>query len=438
MTLGGLTIGGAILLSSNPEQNPIIVGALILGSAGLLVMKDLFGGDLDRAERKRFGRTLDALETRILNLQAQGVSLDQASSLCRNASDVGYKDPELGFSILAQAEEDIERTLALAEDITEIRQVCADTVEQASDIAPTAKKPQRSMDAGDRERDLGSLREAEMLYRRAKKLALNIIEHWAAAEEQIAESSKLISSLEGSQHQQLHELLLQAKEALAKEDCLLALEIAATIPDHVANLGEASEGAQEAYKEAVEVMEESEGLDLKLWNKRLEDAKQHLEQGEFSLARGVSDGIVREVRKEREAMGDVQRALRQKKTIQKRWEGHVDAEAWEERLKDVNAATKRKSWSHAAALLDRLTADLDALDVASGDANELLTYVQDEWTALRKKLEAAGIKAIDGERAACEKAVGNADVAFSEGRLEDTLNALGEADGLMEKLRRRI
>ena len=438
MTLGGLTIGGAILLSSNPEQNSIIVGGLILGSVGLLVMKDLFGGDLDRAERKRFGRTLDALETRILNLQAQGSSLDQASSLCRNASDVGYKDPELGFSILAQAEEDIERTLALAEDITEIRQVCADSVEQASDIAPTAKKPQRSMDAGDRERDLGSLREAEMLYRRAKKLALNIIEHWAAAEEQIAESSKLISSLEGSQHQQLHELLLQAKEALAKEDCLLALEIATTIPDHVANLGEASEGAQEAYKEAVEVMEESEGLDLKLWNKRLEDAKQHLEQGEFSLARGVSDGIVREVRKEREAMGDVQRALRQKKNIQKRWGGHVDAEAWEERLKDVNAAAKRKSWSHAAALLDRLTADLDALDVASGDANELLTYVQDEWTALRKKLEAAGIKAIDGERAACEKAVGDADAAFSEGRLEDTLNALGEADGLMEKLRRRV
>ena len=48
----------------------------------------------------------------------------------------------------------------------------------ASEIAPTAKKPQRSMDAGDRERDLGSLREAEMLYRRAKKLGLNIIEHW--------------------------------------------------------------------------------------------------------------------------------------------------------------------------------------------------------------------------------------------------------------------
>ena len=438
MTLGGLPIGGAILLSSNPESNPLIVGSLILSVSGLLVVQDLFGGDLDRAERKRFGRTLDALEVRILNLQAQGVSLDQASSLCRNASDVGYKDPELGFSILAQAEEDIERTLALADDITEIRQVCADTVEQASEIAPTAKKPLRSMNAGDRERDLGSLREAEMLYRRAKKLALNIIQHWAAAEHQIAESSQLISTLEGSQHQQLHDLLLQAKEALAKEDCVLALEIATTIPDHVANLGEASEGAEEAYIEAVQVMEESEGLDLKLWDKRLESAKEHLDQGEFSLARGVSDGIIREVRKEREAMGDVQRALRQKKNIQKRWEGHIDADAWEERLKDVAAASKRKSWSHAAALLDRLTSDLDALDTASGDANELLTYVQDEWSKLRKKLEAAGIKAIDGERAACEKAVGNADSAYKEGRLEDTLTALGEADGLMEKLRSRV
>ncbi|GIS43991.1 MAG: hypothetical protein Ct9H90mP16_10610 [Candidatus Poseidoniales archaeon] len=37
-----------------------------------------------------------------------------------------------------------------------------------------------------------------------------------------------------------------------------------------------------------------------------------------------------------------------------------------------------------------------------------------------KEIGSAGIKAIDGERAACEKAVGNADVAFSEGGLEDT------------------
>ena len=426
------------MLSSQFDQTTFTFACIILGLGVTSVGKDLLGGDLDRAERKRFGKTLDALEMRILNLQANGVSLDQASSLCRNASEVGYKDPEHGFSILEEAEEDIERTLALAEDISEIRDVCAATVEQAAEVASTAKKPQRSMDAGDRERDLGSLREAEMLYRRAKKLALNIIEHWQAAEDQIAASSKLIATLEGSQHQQLHELLIQAKEALAKEDCVLALEIAETIPDHVANLGEASEGAQEAYDEAVQIMEESEGLDLKLWNERLENAKPHLDAGEFSLARGVSDGIIREVRKEREAMGDVQRALRQKKVIKKRWKGRADADEWEERLKDVESASKRKSWSHAGALLERLTSDLDALEAASGDAEELLNYVQEEWTKLRKKLEAAGVKAIDDGRAACEKAVGDAAATFADGRLEETLSALGEADALMEKLRRRV
>lgn len=438
MTMGGSTIGGALMLSSQFDQTTLTFACIILGLGVTSVVKDLLGGDLDRAERKRFGRTLDELEIRILNLQAKGVSLDQASSLCRNASDVGYKDPELGFTILEEAEEDIERTLALAEDISEIRDVCAASVEQAAEIASTAKKPKRSMDAGDRERDLGSLREAEMLYRRAKKLAINIIDHWQAAENQIAESSKLIATLEGSQHQQLHDLLLQAKEALAKEDCMLALEIAETIPDHVANLGEASEGAQEAYDEAVQIMEESEGLDLKLWNERLENAKTHLDAGEFSLARGVSDGIIREVRKEREAMGDVQRALRQKKVIKKRWKGRADAGDWEERLKEVESASKRKSWSHAGALLERLTSDLDTLEAASGDAEELLNYVQEEWTKLRKKLEAAGVKAIDDERAACEKAVGDAVATFAEGRLEETLSALGEADALMEKLRRRV
>ena len=104
----------------------------------------------------------------------------------------------------------------------------------------------------------------------------------------------------------------------------------------------------------------------------------------------------------------------------------------------VEAASKRKSWSHAATLLDRLTSDLDVLASASGDANELLTYVQDEWSALRKKLESRGIKAIDGERAACEKVVAAAADAHEKGDLEACLSSLGQADEIMEKLRRRV
>ncbi len=137
-------------------------------------------------------------------------------------------------------------------------------------------------------------------------------------------------------------------------------------------------------------------------------------------------------------MNDVQRALRQKKKIKERWGGRSDADDWEERLNEIAGASKRKSWSHAAALLERLTSDLDVLDAASGDAEELVNYVQEEWSGLRKKLEAAGIKAIDGDRAACEKAVGDAKAAFDEGRLQESLSSLGQADALMEKLRRRV
>ena len=438
MTLGGATIAGAVVLSSGNSGNVLTLGATLLAIALLLSGRDIFSGDDQKGERKRFGRALDKIEMRILELQAKGVKLDQASSLARNSADVGYKDPEHGFRILVEAREDIERTIALSEDISAIRDVCAAEVDKAAEIAPLAKKPQKSLSSGDRERDLGSLREAELLYRRAKKLALNIVEHWAAAENQIVESSKLIHGLQGSQHEQLHDLLRQAKEALAKEDGALAFEIAETIPEHVTNLGEASEGAEEAVQDAKQILEESEGLDLDLWNSRLEDAETHLAAGEFSLARGLADGILREVRLEREAMGDVQRALRQKKSIQKRWTKRTDAAEWNERLKTVTDAAKRKSWSHAAALLGRLTSDLDQLDAASGDANELLTYVQDEWTGLRKRLESAGIKAIDGERAAAEKAVGDAAAAHEEGSIEACLSALGQADALLEKLRRRV
>ena len=101
MTLGGFTIGAAILLSDIPNGNTLLLGTILLGVALTSSIYDLFSGDDNRAERKRFGRSLDVLEMRILELQAKGVSLDQASSLSRNAAEVGYKDPEFGFKILS-------------------------------------------------------------------------------------------------------------------------------------------------------------------------------------------------------------------------------------------------------------------------------------------------------------------------------------------------
>ena len=95
-------------------------------------------------------------------------------------------------------------------------------------------------------------------------------------------------------------------------------------------------------------------------------------------------------------------------------------------------------WSHSASLLERLTNDLDKESNAGAEAKELLEFVQEEWMRLRNQLEASGIGVKDEERRQCEAAVGEAVEEHSNSRWEECLKALGNADGLMEKLRRRV
>jgi len=439
-TLGGFAAASALVLAAPPPSlNPSAAAAgFVLFAAGASSGYDIFTGDPNKGDKRRFGRRLDTLELRILELQAKGVNLDQSSSLVRNARDVGYLDPETGFKILSQAEDEINRTLALGKDIGAIRAVSAAEVEAAEDIAVGIVKPGRSLEQGDRERDLGSLREAEMLYRRAKTLASDIIEHWQRAEDAISKAEGLVKDLSGGQHKQLHDLLAEAKLAMEDEAPKIAAEISETIPMHVANLGEAATGSEDAVADAKQALEGAEGLDMSLWEDRFEQAKVAQDEGNFSLARGLSDGIVREVKREGESMTEVQRALRQRKHLVERWQGRGDAEDWDARLIAVEGAGEKRQWSHAASLLDRLTADLNAVDAAAKDAGELLAFVQDEWASLRKKLEAAGIKAKDGERKDCEKAVANAAKHHEAGEIDACLDDLSNADSLMEKLRRRV
>ncbi|HJL59812.1 MAG TPA: hypothetical protein QF621_05625, partial [Candidatus Thalassarchaeaceae archaeon] len=113
-------------------------------------------------------------------------------------------------------------------------------------------------------------------------------------------------------------------------------------------------------------------------------------------------------------------------------------EDWDKRLKEVDKARKKKLWSHAAMLLEQITNELDSEGAASTEAGELLTFLQNEWRGLRDKLEAAGIKVRDTERNSCEAVVGEASDAHQKGDIDTCLAKLGEADGMMEKLRRRI
>ena len=145
------------------------------------------------------------------------LQVDQASSLVMTAKEEGHIDPEYGMRLLAEAEEDIERTLSLSGDVEIIQDDALKAVQQAEEIAPAAKKARKSFEMGIREVKLGSLREGEMLFRQSKKLAQEVIEWWQKAEKAIEEASKLLSDNNAESVQHLKELLSDAKKQLNKE-----------------------------------------------------------------------------------------------------------------------------------------------------------------------------------------------------------------------------
>ena len=434
----GVATGASLLLSSPTDGSQFMLGWAVCGAALVKSLFDLFGSDEQRPARLKFAARRDALEGKILQLRSEGVKLDQAASLLLTATEVGYKDPKEGMALLSASEDDLERTLALSSDIQAIRADAAEAVEQADDVAPTAKRPARCLAQGDRESQLGSLREAEMLYRKAKGHARDIIDFWAKAEASIGDAKRSLAGCEGAQFESLFRAVKDAEEALEREEPAEAAGLAASVPEHVGNLSQTGEGAEETLDEAKRAVEAAKGIDDADFAVRLTQADEALASGDFSLARGMADSVLREVTRESESMVEVQKGWRQRKKLLARWAGRADEAEWDEKLEAINKARKRKQWSHAAMLLEQLTAELDSTSAASGEAGELLDFLQGEWRGLRNKLEAMGIKVDDAERNACEAAIGEANAAHGTGDVETTLEKLGQADSLMEKLRRRI
>jgi len=236
----------------------------------------------------------------------------------------------------------------------------------------------------------------------------------------------------------LRDLLAQAKEKLGQEQPKEAYEFAMVIPAQL----EAGEGALErattAIKEAKRQVKQADGLDKTLFEGRLEQAQEALENGNASQAIGLADGVVRTIENERAAMDDVLRALKQKKQLVKRFEGREDESTWQQALEEIIQAADDRLWSHAGMLLERMTAGLDREGQAVDDALELYDFVSDQWRILRNQCEAAGIGVQDDDRRACEEAVATAEGMLGVSNIEACLEALAEADGAMERLRRRI
>jgi len=440
MTGVGTIAGFSIFIGTIPEPGTItwLANVGVLGIGAVSTVSIWFSGDEHKVLRKQFRKRLDNLETRILILRTENAAVDQASSLIMTAREQGHSDPELGMRLLDDADEDIERSLSLAGDVQVVKADALSSVEQAETIAPTAKKGRKSFEMGLREIELGSLREGEMLFRQAKKRALEVIEWWAKAENAIVDASRQLEGKSGENVNHLHEMLSDAKKKLAAESPKKAFEYAFTIPAQLAAGDDALGRAAESIKEAERQLSQSDGLDLTELNLRLTNAVDSLEAGNASQAVGLADGIVRSIKAEREAMDDTRRAIRQKKKLLKQFETRQDKAVWQSKWDEIIQAADSKQWSHAATLLERMTSELDKESKAIDDANELLEFVQEEWKVLRNQCEAAMIKPDDDERRKCEAAVSIATEKLGGGAVDDCLEQLSIADDLMEKLRRRI
>ena len=440
MTGVGFVAAFSVFVGDIPEPSSTtwFTSVTVLGVTAILTVHIWVSGDEHKGLRRQFRKRLDHLETRILILKTENAAVDQASSLIMTAREEGHVDPELGMKLLDDAEEDIERSLSLAGDVQIVKEDARNRVLAAEEIAPTAKKARKSFDMGLREIELGSLREGEMLFRQAKKRAMEVIEWWQKAESAIAEASRLLDGKSGENINHLHEMLADAKKKLAAESPKKAFEYAFTIPAQLSAGDDALGRAAEAIKEAERQLEQSDGLDITELKTRLDNAATALDAGNASQAVGLADGVVRSIKAERVAMDDTRRALRQKKKLVKQFESRQDSDQWQARLDEIIKAADEKQWTHAATLLDRMTAELDKSGREADEARELLDFVTEEWKILRNQLEAAMIKADDKERLQCEASVSKAGENLAVGDVESCLENLSIADDLMEKLRRRI
>ncbi|MEJ6715870.1 MAG: hypothetical protein QNL20_02210 [Euryarchaeota archaeon] len=437
-------LGAVVAVSLFAGNTPESMTYEWLASVAVLVLS--FGltgyiwvvGDDQRAERKKFSRRLDEIEGRLLELKAGGAAVDQASSLIMTAREEGHVDPHHGMNLLNDAEDDIERSLSLSGDVEAIRADARASMDEAESIAPTAKRPRKSFDMGEREVKLGSLREGEMLFRQSKKYANEIIEWWGVAEKAIAEAARQMQGKSGDGIDHLREMLADARKKLASEAPKKAYEFAVVIPVQLAADDDALGKAAMSLKEAERQLKQTDGLDITMMTERLAQAEAALDAGNSGQAIGLADGVVRSIQNEREAMDDVQRALRQRKKLSAQYESRDDSEHWDGRMQAIEQAADERRWSEASDLLATMNQDLDKEGKASEEALELYDFVMDEWRTLRNQCEAGAIKVDDDDRRATEQAIALAEEGLSVGRIEDCLDQLGVADAAMERLRRRI
>ena len=417
---------------SNPESWLIISIAALTS-----ILPNILAKDGSEEARGAFYDRLKKAERGVLEVQSGNTLMQQPNSLLKTAREEGRKNPERGLILIEEAEREVERILSMVEDIEEIRDQSDRAVIRAEEITGFSGEARRVFVIAEEEFENGSLRTAEQGFRAAKTRASKIESHWDSASSAISDAEDAVGSAEGYLVEGLRSTLEAAKKAMEDEDPEYALTIVSEIPSQMEDVEGLMVRATRSIEDAERALSSQSGSTEEA-GKRLKEAKDAMESGNASLAIGLADGVARSIRGEGEAQSSVQRALRQRQSIEEKTPSGRSRQDWISRLDEIESLASSERWLDASEALDRLTSDLDSLTSRIEEAREMLEFLNEDWQKLRKRLDSSGIGPESPERSTCERALASAADALSEGVIESCLQSIGQADSSMESLRRLV
>ena len=430
----GLATAVSIMISQASEIMFATISTLVIAA---LLMFDILRPDPSLQGRRDLFNRIDSVEIRILEINEAGIRLDHASSLLKLAREEGWSNTSRGHSRLKSVEHEIELALSMDRDLSEIREAVMVLVNQAESIAPEATESVSLVEKADSERALGSPREAETIYREAKKVANRICLFWEPAIEALSEAEKKLEKQNIIESDTIAGMVESARKAMERQRPDEALHFLEALPDQLQSLSEAldrvrarrSEISSHLVSEHPDISEEVES--------QLSSIDKSIEDGELSLAMGGLESIARRLHNRSESRRSFKQSVRQKGMIQSRFP-LAEKTIFEKRLGSAISLSKEGLWIQADEELKSIINDLDSVDATRRDTEELLDFLEGEWKILRKKLESSGVGPDDSTRRLAEKHMAIARENFEKDSFQASRNSMGSADEAMESLRRLV
>ena len=430
----GLATAVSIMISQASEIMFATISTLVIAA---LLMFDILRPDPSLQGRRDLFNRIDSVEIRILEINEAGIRLDHASSLLKLAREEGWSNTSRGHSRLKSVEHEIELALSMDRDLSEIREAVMVLVNQAESIAPEATESVSLVEKADSERALGSPREAETIYREAKKVANRICLFWEPAREALSEAEKKLEKQNIIESDTIAGMVESARKAMERQRPDEALHFLEALPDQLQSLSEALdrvrarrfEISSHLVSEHPDISEEVES--------QLSSIDKSIEDGELSLAMGGLESIARRLHNRSESRRSFKQSVRQKGMIQSRFP-LAEKTIFEKRLGSAISLSKEGLWIQADEELKLIINDLDSVDATRRDTEELLDFLEGEWKMLRKKLESSGVGSDDSTRRLAEKHMAIARENFEKDSFQASRNSMGSADEAIESLRRLV